>query len=307
MKRLADILALIAVVPVIELLRLLPYRAGLWLSLQVVRVVLSFFRRSKSVARRNLQIAFPEKTAEEHERIIEASYVTLARNLLSFARIPRLSPDYARATTDYTETLALIERLRRESGNAGVIIATAHFGSFEGVVQRGALVHEPAAILARGFGLPLLDAWWNRRRTRFGNNVFFRKGGYKDIVLHLKQGRIVAVLFDQNIKAKHATFVPFFGLQTAATRALGLAVQRTGARVVFAVGIETGDDHMKIVSEEVPLPEIDDRDELTRELMTRLHAVLERTIREYPEQWFWIHRRWKTRPAGEPETVYDSR
>lgn len=301
-----DVAALYVVRIVVGAMYLLPAGLSLWIARFCILLVLIFMPRSLKVGMRNLELIFPELPVAERRRILFRSLDVLARNILSYAKIPTLTKERAAAIIDYDDARALIERVRNENPGVGVIVATLHFGSFEQIIQINALLDRPMAILARGFGLPRLDRWWNDRRELFGNRVFFRKGGYAEIVRELSSGTSVSILFDQNVKVNHATFVDFFGIPAATTKGLGYASQRTGAPVIFAVNYQTGPARYTIVAEEVRVsyPEDSSPEERVNLLMRELHRLSEREIRRHPEQWFWIHRRFKTRPAGEPETMY---
>ncbi len=301
-----DSAALLVVRFTIGTIYILPEALGIWIARFCILLVLIFMPRSLRVGMRNLKVIFPELSLAERRRILFRSLDVLARNILSYAKIPTLTKARAETLLEYGDALELIDRVRRENPGVGVIIATLHFGSFEQIIQIHALLDRPMSILARGFGLPKLDRWWNDRRELFGNKVFFRKGGYAEIVRELSAGTSVAILFDQNVKAKHATFVNFFGIPAATTKGLGYASQRTGAPIIFAVNYQTGPHRYKMVAEEIKpeYPEGTSPEERVNLLMRELHRVSEREIRAHPEQWFWIHRRFKTRPKGEPETFY---
>ena len=301
-----DSVALMVVRLTIGLIYILPAALGIWIARGCILLILIFMPRSVPVGMRNLELIFPELPKPLRRRILLRSLDVLARNILSFAKLPSLTKARAAALIDYDDALALINRVRSEHPGVGVIIATLHFGSFEQIIQIHALLDKPMSILARGFGLPRLDRWWNDRRELFGNRVFFRKGGYAEIVRELSRGTSVSILFDQNVKVNHATFIDFFGIPAATTKGLGYASLRTGAPVIFAVNYQTGPSRYQMVAEEVTIeyPESSPPEERVNLLMKELHRLSEREIRAHPEQWFWIHRRFKTRPAGESETIY---
>ena len=262
--------------------------------------------RMSAVAHRNLALVFPHAAKEHHTRILSASFYMLAKNILSFARLPDFSVDLANRRYDVTDFLRIAEAARRDHPGKGLILASLHFGCFEEFCQTICLLHRPLAILARGLGLPLVDGWINARREKFGNVVFSRLGGYDEMVRHLREDRDVGILLDQNVKINHATFVDFFKIKAATSKAVGLAALRVKAPVVFCASVEYAPDRFRVLAEriEIPGPEEGSFAERVDEITRRIHMSMERAILAHPEHWLWTHRRFKTRPSGETETIY---
>jgi len=181
-----------------------------------------------------------------------------------------------------------------------------HYGCFELTVQYHCQHDRPVQILARGFGIARLDEWWNKRRQLLGNEVFFRQGGYQAMVRSLAAGKDVGVLFDQNVKANHAVFVDFFGIRTSMTKSVALAALRTGAPIVFIAAAWLGENRHRLFFAEIKtdFPESMPTDEKVQRISQALNSQAETIIKLHPEQWFWIHRRFKTRPTGELENLY---
>ncbi len=305
--RALDLLCLGLARVLIGIMMRLPEVAGRKMAKGCISVLKVLMPRIHVVGLRNLEIVFPEKSLAEREDILERSYKVLANNLYAYSKLPQLDGPKAVRTISYEKGSPLINGIRaREKNGMGVIIATVHYGGFENLVQCHAYIDRPCAILARGFGLPKLDDWWNARREMFGNQVFTRKGGYPEIIRRVKKGQDVAILFDQNVKSSHAVFVDLFGLKAATTKAIGLAALRTGAPVVFCAAADNFDGTLTLLAEEIPNPIHEDGtvEEKVERLTERLHQQIERVVRLHPEQWFWIHRRFKTRPPGQTETVY---
>lgn len=303
--RIVDVAALACAVVLLGLMRRLPDRGAELIAHVIVRFLLLVMPRARRVGMRNLEIVFPEKSVAERAQILKASFHVLARNLVTFAQLPDLTPEEAERRMPYQLGKDISAQLMQVKPGTGFIIASLHAGLFEQLVQIHTLLTEPCAIIARSFDLPLLDAYWHHRRERFGSKVFSRRGGYQQIVRQLGQGKAVAVLFDQNVKANHAMFVDFFGLPAATTKSVAYASIRTGAPIVFTTSVEPERGRNILIAEVVPSYEDLPTDERAVAIMEDLHRRTERVIREHPEQWFWIHRRWKTRPPGVPEDVYD--
>jgi KDO2-lipid IV(A) lauroyltransferase len=262
--------------------------------------------RSKPVALRNLQHCFPEKTETERLSIYQASLDTLARNLYGFALGPTLTKSRAAKLCDYTSAAAVLEEARKGSPETGVLMLTMHFGIFELHTHLHAILYKPCSVLGRAFDLPTLDRWWNGQRESNGNTLFHRKGGYREIVKRLNNREDVAILFDQNVKANHAVFPTFFGIPASTSKSFALAAIRSGAPTVFGSCHQTEDGEIIINYEKIEHPSNfgETKEEQINGYTQELCNAAERHIRKTPEAWFWIHRRWKTRPNGEAENFY---
>jgi len=285
-------------------MRTLPESFGLALCRFCVRVLIAKIGRADGVGMHNLSLMFPEKSREAHRAILDQSYEVLARNLMGFATIGALTKENISKAVDYEPACEFTDSVHREG--KGMLIITMHYGSFERLVQFQAVMKKPVSMLARGFNLPRVDEWWDKQREQWGNKVFRRKGGYRQVIQRLERGEDVAMLCDQNVKRKYAVFVPFFGINAATTKGPGIAAIRTGARVTFVVMADNCDGTFELVFSEMPNPTSlpGSAEEQVREFTRLLNEKAEEAVRRRPEQWFWIHRRFKTRPEGEPETFY---
>lgn len=306
MKSVLDRLLLYLVRPFIGLLGALPVAVSLPIARGIVAALCLLMPRLRRVADRNLELAFPGLAVDERARIRERSLENLASNLVWFARVPRLTPSQIEEMFDYGGARAFLADVAARHQGKGMLFITGHFGNFELLLQAQVMMHRPAAVLARGFGLPRLDDWWNGRRERWGATVFGRKGGYQEAVARLRDGQDVLMMCDQNVKANYATFAQFFGIQAATTKTPAIAALRTGCAVIFGTCVEVSPGRYQPVYEEIsnPSSEPGSREEQIRRFTERFNAAIEAVVRRYPEQWFWIHRRWKTRPPGETETLY---
>jgi len=307
-KRIIDIVLLCLLRSIFLVLEVLPDRLSYGVARFYVSILFRIMPRLGGVARRNLELVFPAKSPEERQAILEASKGVLADNIFGFARIPSMNKEKAALMCkEYAHASAKLEQLYKKTDGMGVIIPTIHFDSFELFIQVHALRHKPVSILGRGFGLPMLDHWRNNRRELFGNQIFARTGGFKEIVRRIKNGEDVVILCDQNVKRSHAMFVDFFGHKAATTKAVALAAQRTGAPILFGSPVRDGEGTFAVTAEEILHPHDVEgsTEEKLQACMNDLHSAFERQILKRPEGWFWIHRRWKTRPAGEEENFYD--
>lgn len=285
-----------------------PYRVSYGFARGIVQAMRVASPRYDGVALKNLSIAFPNKSEDWRRKVMHGSYNTFARNLTSFARAGNLvKGNLEKHFPDFPALVEVIDNARANGNGKGVLIAGLHYGSPEFNIQGHALLSQPTAMLARGFNLPLVDSYIKKRREMFGNVLFDRAGAFKHIERHINQGKDVALLFDQNIRGGHACFPSFFGVPAATTKSVGLAALRTGAPIVFVCGAELEPEVHSVIAYEVsnPINEEGTIEEKILRLMEQLHRHAEDAIREYPDQWMWFHRRYKTRPSGEVEDFYE--
>lgn len=244
---------------------------------------------------------------EEKLEIIKKHKQSLARNVLGFALGPLYTKSQAEDALDISDCREIVQELENQSGDTGTLLLIPHFGSFELLNHLWCLKTKPYSILARPFGLPILDLYWNSQREASGNEVFGRKGGFNEVVKKLKEGKNVAILFDQNVKRSHGMFAPFFNHPASTTKTIALASVRTGCKILFGTCVENGENKYKLYAQWIKSPKerkgsTDDR---VRATLTDANLALENLVRQYPDQWFLTHRRFKTRPKGEPENWYD--
>lgn len=305
-RGLLDWITLISGKSLSALMRLLPERLALGIAKICVSGFCIIFHRAKGVGRRNLELVFPEKVFAEREKILNASFEILAKNLLAFATIEKLKAKEVATMIDNSELHTLIEQAHLRAPGVGVILAAMHFGCFEFFAQAQALLDHPTAILARASDLKRFDRWYHQKRELFGNEVFSRHGGFQETLARLKNSQDVMILIDQNVKANHACFVDFFGIKTATSKMVAMAALRTGAAVIFVVGVEISLGRYKLIVKALPDPrqESGSVEEKIQRFTQQLSNCMEEVIREFPEHWFWVHRRFKTRPPGEAEVMY---
>ena len=291
----------------IAVMAILPEKAATVLGRFIVEVVLICMPRLRGVGLRNLELVFPEKSAEERRRILRSSFWVIGRNLYWFSRVPRMTAqDIERGVENAAEARAFVDGVRARSKGGGVMYATMHFGWFEMTNHIVNVVFGPMHMLARGFGMPLLDEWWNKRREIFGGTVFSRSGGFAEAMRVLAAGGDVAMLCDQNVKVNYAAYIDLFGVKAATSKGPVLAAMRNGAPLIVGVSVEVSPGRFRALYDEVAISNDTSvgHDERVEDALRKVHAVMERILREYPEQWYWVHRRFKTRPPGEPETIY---
>src|SRR5947209_15621157 len=255
--------------------------------------------RLRRVGMRNLQIAFPEMPRRERRRIIRSLFWHLGRQLAEFCRFPKYSKENVSQVIIY-DGVENFETAR--AAGKGVIFLTAHLGAWELSSFMHSLHGYAMHIVARGLDNPYVDALVTRYRTLRGNTIFDKDDFARGLLAALRNGETVGILMDTNMTPPQGVFVDFFGVPACTASGLARIALRTDAAVVpgFTVWdsklrkyilrfdpavelIRTGDDQADIVAN-----------------TAKFTKVIEDFIRRYPDQWLWVHRRWKTRPEGQP-------
>jgi Kdo2-lipid IVA lauroyltransferase/acyltransferase len=253
--------------------------------------------RLRRAARQNLEMALPALDGRAHARIVDGVFRSIARLLVAFARFPRMNRANIGEWIRY-EGYEHFEQAQRRG--KGVLFATAHLGNWELSAFAHALLSAPMHVVVRPLDNPRIDRLVARRRTLSGNHLIEKKDFARGILAALAANEAVGILIDQNASLDNGVFVNFFGMPACAGTGFAKLAAHTGAAVIpgFALWSEA---EQKFVLRFWPAVEITGD---VREDTARVQAVLESAIREYPDQWLWIHRRWKTRPPGEP-SLYD--
>jgi KDO2-lipid IV(A) lauroyltransferase len=248
--------------------------------------------RLRRVAVRNLEMALPELGAAGHARIVDGVFRSLARLLVGFAWFPRIRRENVSEWIRYEGLEHYTAALRH---GRGVLFATAHLGNWELSAFAHALLSTPMHIVVRALDNPRIDALVARRRALSGNRVIEKKDFARGILRALGANQAVGILVDQNTSADEGVFVDFFGVPACAGAGFAKIAARSGAPVIpgFALWSEEEGRYVLRFYPPVEMSGHPVQD------MRRLHQVLEKVIREHPDQWLWIHRRWKTRPPGE--------
>jgi KDO2-lipid IV(A) lauroyltransferase len=248
--------------------------------------------RLRRVAQRNLEFAMPELTPARHDEIIEGVFRSIARILVSFAKFPSIRRD----TLDRWIRLEGGEHFEAaQRAGRGVLFATAHLGNWELSAFAHALMASPMDVLVRPLDNPWIDSMVERRRAMSGNRLIGKKDFARAILKALAANQAVGILADQNEALASGIFVDFFGKKACASPGLARFAAHSGAAVIPGFALWNEQERRYVLRFYPPVAMTGDAIVDTQ----ALHVILERVIREHPDQWLWIHRRWKTRPPGE--------
>ncbi|MBN1919190.1 MAG: lipopolysaccharide heptosyltransferase II [Verrucomicrobia bacterium] len=277
---------------------LLPHRlavgAGEWLG----RIWYSLDAQHRRVAKSNLVNAYPDWPYARVCRVARQAFVHVARVLVDFLRVPRY------ADGAYRERWVKVvgeEHLREAHARGkGVLLLSAHWGNWELMGLMCTVFGYRVAAIARRVGSRGMTRFVNELRGVTGLRVFDKMQAARPTLAALKAGECVGILVDQN---DAVTGIPatFFGRVCATTPALASFARKTGAPVVPAVcPLQSDGRYEARLDAPIELPQTGDAERDVAEMTQRVTSYIERCVREAPEQWFWVHRRWKLfdRAAG---------
>lgn len=266
----------------------------------VIRVFLFIQPKHIRVAETNIAIVFPNMSPSERTGLIKKHIQYLATFLYESFRLPQITEEWIDKNVQFPLGR---EDFLAEEYPQGTLFLTGHIGVFELLSYTMALKGFPLHVVVRKFPSPRLERWWRSIRERQGNTVIERSGAYREMLHILKRGERVGLLFDQNITLSRAVFPDWFGVPAATTKAVGFSILKASPHVVVLSLVQNGSGKYEILLKECHLEDIVNdtdrsRDEKVLAITQRVTDLLSAMIKEFPEQWFWFHRKWKTRPDG---------
>ena len=285
--------------PFLKIMGILPRPLARAFAIGIAQLVYLFHFRLRQVGMHNLEMVFPEKSEAEHKKILRGVFTSLGRQLAELCQFPRYTPKNIDEVVVYD---GLDNFERAYARGKGVLFLTAHFGGWELSAFAHSLHGHWVNIVMRPMDNPYLDRLLQQYRTMHGNKVVNKDDFVRGLLAAMKAGETVGILMDTNMTPPQGVFVDFFGIPACTASGLARIALRTDAAVVpgFTIWdpvlrkyrlrfdpavnlVRTGDDEKDIVT--------------NTQLFTK---ITEDYVRRYPDQWLWVHRRWKTRPPGEP-------
>ena len=254
--------------------------------------------RLRSVGMRNLEMALPHRSRQERSRILRGVFTSLGRQLAEVCRFPK----YTAETVDQVVIYEGFENFERALARGkGVLFLTAHLGGWE----LGSFVHSlhghPLHIVMRSLDNPYLDRFMRAYRTMHGNSTVDKDEFVRGLLSAMKAGETVGILMDTNMTPPQGVFVDFFGIPACTASGLARIALRTDAAVVpgFTVWDPKLRKYRLMFEPALKLVRTGNDDVDVVENTALFTNVIEDYVRRYPEQWLWVHRRWKTRPEGQ--------
>lgn len=299
-KRLRRAVRYVFVRALVGLLGLLPLGFASGLGALVGRLGYALARGERRKALASLERAFPEKSPAQREALARACFVHLGRMALELSCVKQLDRRVDEWVDWTPESRAAFDAaLARKKG---VVFVTGHVGNWELLARRAGLAGYPVFTIAREASDPRTTALIERFRTSGGVQPIWRgrPSAAKEMLRTLKRGAFLGLLIDQDTKVQ-SVWVPFFGHLAKTPRAAADLALRTGAAVLTGFCHRVAPHRYRIVMREVAVPPGDD-DAAVTTLTATLTQAIEDAIREHPEQWVWMHERWKSPPLATQAT-----
>jgi Kdo2-lipid IVA lauroyltransferase/acyltransferase len=282
--------------------RLLPRRLARTVGAAIGATAFRGLGRLRQVGLRNLELAFPEKTTADREAILRSEYRNLGFLLAEFCKMPGYT---AKNASQFIRYEGLDNYLKARDRGKGVLVLTGHLGAWELSSFYHSLMGMPMGMVIRRLDNPLVDAFVNRIRCLHGNRVIHKDDFARGLIASMRSGETVGILMDTNMTPPQGVFVPFFGVQACTASGMARIAEKTGAAVVpgFLLWERNEGKYVLRFGEELNVVHTGDAEQDALTNTATFTAAIEAYVRRYPDQWLWMHRRWKTRPAGE-EGIY---
>jgi KDO2-lipid IV(A) lauroyltransferase len=283
---------------VVQGLRVLPRSVARAIGARIGAVALASLKRLREVGLRNLEMALPEVSAEECAAILAKVYRNLGWLLAEFCQMSKYTAERASKFIRYEGMEHYLAA--REKGK-GVLVLTGHLGAWELSSFYHSLMGYPMGLVIRRLDNPLVDQFVNRIRCLHGNRVIHKDDFARGLIASMRAGETVGILMDTNMTPPQGVFVPYFGMEACTASGLARVALKTGAAVVpgFLLWEEAEGQYVLRFGEELTLAHTGDSEADALANTALFTRVIEEYVRRYPEQWLWMHRRWKTRPSGE--------
>lgn len=248
----------------------------------------------------NITIAFPSMKAEARVALLKTAFQHLGRHLAEVCLMGRYTRSFAQENVMRYEGLQ--HYLDAKQAGRGVLVLTGHLGAWELSSFLHSLLGHPMGIVIRRLDNPLLDRMVNGLRSQHGNRILHKDDFARGLLHAMARGETVGILMDTNMTPPQGVFVPFFGVEACTASGLARVARKTGAAVLpgFLLWDEREKRYILRFGEQLVLQTSGNTEQDALHNTALFARVTEDYIRQYPEQWLWLHRRWKTRPPGEP-------
>jgi KDO2-lipid IV(A) lauroyltransferase len=281
-------------------LGILPRKLAVAVGRTVGRLGYLLFSDLRRTGSRNLDIAFPQLDTKQKQRLLRGTFDSLGRLLGIFSQLSSITAAELRQIMHCEGW----DHLRAaQARGQGVIVFTAHLVAWELTSFGVSAFDHPFSFLVRRLDNELIEAMVDKVRSRFGNRTLDKNAVSRQALRNLNEGGTLGMLPDVNVLARDGVFVDFFGIPASTTSMLAKLALRTGAPVipVYAPWDEQRQQFLLQIEAPLVFERTGDETQDVQKLTAALMASIENVVRRYPEQWLWIHRRWKTRPPGEPD------
>jgi KDO2-lipid IV(A) lauroyltransferase len=294
-----EYLQYLAVRGVFAVLSSLPLRTSMDIGKGFAVLMMKLLKRLRKTAIRNLEIAFPEVSDAERERLARGTFESIGRHLGFVTHLPKMTADEVHEHIEIVNPERILDAY---ASGRSLVIFTAHFGSWELVHHLAGMHGYQLDIIVRPIDNPLIEKFVNDFRTKFGNQTIPKARAARTAIKLLLKKKAVGILTDLNSQPPDGIFVPFFGIP-AATSTAAVRLAHATDSIMLPVFMVWDDRKEKYVAYFEPWMEVGktgDGEADIRIVTEELTALTETYVRRFPEQWLWVHKRWNTRPEGEP-------
>ena len=282
----------------LKILGALPRRVARWSAAGLALFLFQLRPAWRRVALFNLRLAFPEWPEARCRVVVRKMVRNLGWMAAEFARFPK----YTRENIAQTIVLEEFENfVAAERRGKGVLFLTGHMGAWELMPFAHALYDEPLYFLVRTIDNARVNALVEQYRGISGNRPIQKNQSARPVLRILSQGGTIGILADQNTAIEEAVFADFFGVPAATSSGIARLARRTGAAVVPAYGYwdASAGKYRLHYEREIELEATDDEQSDIQRYTARFNQIIENYVRRFPDQWLWVHRRWRNRPPGE--------
>lgn len=276
------------------LIGLIPLKTSYRLADALGRIWFAFDYRHREVALANLQLAFGDRMSQAQIRSLGRSvFCNLARIIFEIGWSLHLKQEDIRKHFRFRGLDNLYSALRR---NRGVLGITAHIGNWELLLTAAAGIGHPISATYRPLRFKPLDMFFSALRSRDGASLIRKKRGMRKVLHSLRNNNIVGMMLDQNSLLSEGVFAEFFGVPACTNKGAALLARKTGVPVLPVFLVRENDFFRVEFGPEMPHIKTGDKINDIEAATRNYNKVIEDIVRKYPEQWFWVHRRWKNRP-----------
>jgi len=284
---------------------LIPFRVGQSLGRMLGNILAVVLKRRIKASLNNLRYVFGDRMPEPELIELNGRIVAhFAQMLFEAPHILRLNRKKLNRYVIFDNEYALSQALKK---GRGVFILTGHFGNWELMSAATALrFNAKGAVVVRPADFAPADRLLENLRSRFGTEIIPKKRAMKKLLAAKKENKAIGILLDQNVDWYEGVFVPFLGKPACTNKGLALVALRTGSPVIPAFSVRQPDGRYRVIfGDEVPLLRTGDKIKDIEDNTALFTQIIEKYVSRYPDQWFWFHKRWKTKPfCPLPEDYY---
>jgi len=283
---------------VVGALRQLGWRTSSTLGAWLARLAWWPFGIRREVTRRQIAAAFPNWPPERVQRVARGAYDNLGRTSIETATLPGTPAAEILARVSRVDGWHHVEAAR--TAGQGIIGVTGHLGNWELAGAYFAARGVPVSAVVRGMANPVFENWVTRTRRKADIEVVHDRDAVRRTPRALRENRLVGFLADHDALGLASTFVPFFGRPAKTPRGPAVFALRLGAPVLFITMVRQPDARYALLIEPIEVAPTGDREADVDAIVLQFTERLEARVRDYPEQYFWQHRRWRRQPPDTP-------